>query len=58
MGQMQAPVMGAGGNAPQLPAQAPMAMDAMPIVAGGNAGTDRDQLALLMARLNAGQLWG
>ena len=56
-GKAQAPVMGTGGNAPQLPAQAPLPMESMPIVAGG--GDDqRNQLALLMQRLNTGSLWG
>lgn len=58
LGKMQAPVLGAGGNAPQMPAQAPMPMDAMPIVSGPGGADQRDQLALLMQRLNSGQLWG
>jgi hypothetical protein len=59
LAEMRAPVLGAGGNAPQLPAQAPLPMEAMPIVAGDGQG--RDDLAMLMARLNSlnnGTLWG
>lgn len=56
LGALPAPKMGAGGNAPQLPAMAPMALDAVPMVAG-DVGARRDQLAMLMQKLNAGQLW-
>jgi hypothetical protein len=58
MGKMQAPVMGAGGNAPQMPTQAPLAMESMPIVSSPGGGNQRDQLALLMQQLNSGRLWG
>jgi hypothetical protein len=52
---MSAPVMGASGNMPALPQLESYAAEAMPIVSGG---VNRDAMAMLMARLNSGQLWG
>ena len=54
IGAMQAPTMGGGsGMLPSYP-QESYPTEAMPIVSGG---TDRNAMAMLMARLNSGQLW-
>jgi len=53
---MSAPTMGSGGAAPRQMAPQSIPTEAMPIVAGG--GMDRNAMAMLMARLNSGQLWG
>jgi hypothetical protein len=51
---MQAPTMGGSdGRLPSYP-QESYPTEAMPIVSGG---TDRNAMAMLMARLNSGQLW-
>lgn len=57
IGKQEAPVLGQGGNAPQLPMTSPIPMESMPMIAGDGAD-QRDQLAFLMQRLNSGRLWG
>jgi tail lysozyme len=55
LGQQQAPSMG---RAPQLPSMAPAALDPVAMVNPQADAVRRDQLAMLMQRLNAGTLWG
>jgi hypothetical protein len=52
---MSPPVMGASGNMPALPQMESYAAESMPMV---TEGFNRDAMAMLMARLNSGQLWG
>lgn len=55
MAQQRPPSMG---NAPQLPGVAPSPMPTMPVVDPQMDEVRRNQLAMLMQRLNAGTLWG
>jgi hypothetical protein len=52
---MSAPTVGSGGAAPRQMAPQSIPAEAMPIVSEG--GVDRNAMAMLMARLNSGQLW-
>jgi len=52
-----APVLGEGGNAPQMPAYQPMPADSMSIVAEAGGGDQRNALAMLLQRLNSGRLF-
>jgi len=55
MAAQRAPTMS---QLPQMPTQAPLPMESMPIVQqGGAAGGGRDNLAALMAQLNSGRLF-
>ena len=51
-----APVLGEGGNAPQVQTYAPTPTGSMAIVAEGGGADYRNSLALLMQRLNSGRL--
>jgi hypothetical protein len=53
---MSAPTLGSSGTAPRQLAPQSIPSESMPIVSGGDP--DRNAMAMLMARLNSGQLWG